>query len=44
MDVVEQNNVIQNLIREADELQFRCVHCYAVKCDCNSEAGEPDGF
>lgn len=36
--------VIEEMIKEADESNFRCVYCSAVSCNCDSEAGEPDAF
>lgn len=35
---------IQAMIKEADEAQYRCTHCEAIKCNCDTEPGEPDGF
>jgi hypothetical protein len=36
--------LLEDLIIEADNSNFRCSYCSAIACDCNSEAGEPDGF
>ena len=36
--------LIEELIKEASEAELRCIHCSAISCDCDSEAGEPDAF
>lgn len=36
--------LLEDLIKEADNSEFRCSSCSAITCDCISEAGEPDGF
>lgn len=36
--------LLEDLIKEASDSDFRCVYCSAVSCNCDSEPGEPDGF
>lgn len=40
----EKMTLLQEMIQEASESDFRCSSCSAVQCDCDSEAGEPDAF
>lgn len=35
---------IEKMIKEADQEQYRCTHCEALTCDCDTEPGEPDGI
>lgn len=35
--------LVEELIEEASNSDFRCIHCLGISCDCDSEAGEPDG-
>lgn len=36
--------LIEKLIKEAIDSDFKCIYCSGISCDCDSEAGEPDGF
>lgn len=38
------SKLLNDLIKEASEAEFRCIHCYAVNCACNEEPGEPDAI
>lgn len=36
--------LLEEMIQEAIESDFRCSSCSAVNCNCDSEAGEPNEF
>ncbi len=40
---VEQN-VLQQLIKEASEAEYRCAQCMAIFCSCYEDVIEPDGI